>query len=88
MLFAIINTSFPVCTLIGEDVILNFYEAVLFITLRIYLCEEWDDYIYSIPSSRRTEVGQIQGGCRGPAKIRQRGVAIIFHNLRVKNMTF
>ena len=37
---------------------------------------------------RRAKLGQIQGGgCRGPSKIRQRGVAIIFYFLRVKNRT-
>ena len=31
---------------------------------------------------------KFMGGCRGPAKIRQRGVAIYFYFLRVKNITF
>ena len=31
---------------------------------------------------------KFKGGCRGPAKIRQRGVAIFFYFLRVKNITF
>ena len=42
-------------------------------------------------NSRRAKLGQIQGGCRGPAKIRQRGgggVAIFFYFLRVKNRFF
>ena len=31
---------------------------------------------------------KFRGGCRGPAKIRQRGVAIFFYFLRVKNIAF
>ena len=34
--------------------------------------------VRTITYSRRAKLGQIQGGCRGPSKIRQRGVAIIF----------
>ena len=38
---------------------------------------------------RRAKLGQIQGGCRGPSKIRQRGGCNnLFYFLRVKNRTF
>ena len=38
--------------------------------------------------ARQTRPNAGGGGCRGPSKIRQRGVAIIFYFLRVKNRTF
>ena len=42
-------------------------------------------FIISVNDIRRAK---FRGGCRGPSKIRQRGVAVIFYFLRVKNRTF
>ena len=56
--------------------------------VKIHVCVHFC-FVFCI---RRAKLGQIQGGggggCRGQAKIRQWGVAIIFYFLRVKNITF
>ena len=48
--------------------------AVLLCCKYVMFCNMLSSYVFLMMSNcRRAKLGQIQGGCRGPSKIRQRG---------------